>query len=79
MIRRVNALHRFNEENQEVQAKLCVHTCGDYRKLDQDMIGVGRNVKLANILRFVAGKVRPLGLEGLGTKVKEVFEESEVS
>ena len=53
--------------------------CGDYRKLDQDMIGVGRNVKLANILRFVAGKVRPLGLEGLGTKVKEVFEESEVS
>ena len=43
------------------------------------MIGVGRNVKLANILRFVARKVRPLGLEGLGTKVKEVFEESEVS
>ena len=53
--------------------------CGDSRELDQDMIGVGRNVKLANILRFVAGKVRPLGLEGLGMKVKEVFEESKVS
>ena len=34
---------------------------------------------LSIILRFVAGKVRPLGLEGLGTKVKEVFKDSEVS
>ena len=28
--------------------------------------------------RFIAGKVRPLGMEGLGTKVKEVFNESKV-
>ena len=35
--------------------------------------------EVINHLRFIAGKVRPLGLEGLGAKVREVFKESEVS
>ena len=53
MIRRVNALHRFDELKYPVQ-------------------------KVINHIRFVAGKVRPLGLEGLGVKVREVFKDSEV-
>ena len=36
------------------------------------------SIKAASYFRFIAGKVRPLGIEGLGAKVKEVFQESKV-
>ena len=36
------------------------------------------SIKAASYFRFIAGKVRPLGIEGLGAKVKEVFQDSKV-
>jgi len=47
--------------------------CWEEESLSSSMI---RRVNALH--RFIAGKVRPLGLEGLGTKVKEVFKDSEV-
>jgi len=47
--------------------------CWEEESLSSSMI---RRVNALH--RFVAGKVRPLGLEGLGVKVREVFKDSEV-